>query len=646
VNQKPASHAWVRPLVYLTTGLVVVWLLQQVALGPGLSGTTEIPYSEFKAKISRGEIAEVSLAETIRGSMKPLAGAPEKDGGARAFLTIAPATGDPDLLRQLDEAHVVYRIERPPSAIDVFIVSWVLPLGLIVLLWAAATQSLRTRLGGPGVLSVGRSKATEVMAAEVGVTFKDVGGADEAIAELQEIIQFLRTPQQFARLGGHIPKGVLLVGPPGTGKTLIAKATAGEAGVRFFETSGSEFVEMFVGVGAARVRDLFAQARAVAPAIVFIDEIDAVGRSRGGVITLSGSDEREQTLNQLLGEIDGFKADAARPVIIMAATNRPEILDPALLRAGRFDRQVVLGNPDLAGRLQILRIHSRSVVLAPDFDLERAARITPGFSGADLANAMNEAALLSARRNAPAVTLADFQAAIERVVGGLERRSRVMNARERETVAYHECGHALVAGLVPKGDPVAKISIIPRTRGALGYTMQMPKEDRYLLSREELEDQLASMMGGRAAEHLILDTVSTGAVDDIQRATQLARRMVTEFGMSDALGPVRYAGQRLQYLAGVLEEAADISSDTKERIDAEVQRLVGEQFDRAEALLASRRDALVRLATELLESESLDGSAVQAALAASRPATLAVVQGTNTMSSPDIKVTDRALDRA
>jgi cell division protease FtsH len=537
-------------------------------------------------------------------------------------------------------------IERPPSAIDVFIVSWVLPLGLIVLLWAAATQSLRTRLGGPGVLSVGRSKATEVMAAEVGVTFKDVGGADEAIAELQEIIQFLRTPQQFARLGGHIPKGVLLVGPPGTGKTLIAKATAGEAGVRFFETSGSEFVEMFVGVGAARVRDLFAQARAVAPAIVFIDEIDAVGRSRGGVITLSGSDEREQTLNQLLGEIDGFKADAARPVIIMAATNRPEILDPALLRAGRFDRQVVLGNPDLAGRLQILRIHSRSVVLAPDFDLERAARITPGFSGADLANAMNEAALLSARRNAPAVTLADFQAAIERVVGGLERRSRVMNARERETVAYHECGHALVAGLVPKGDPVAKISIIPRTRGALGYTMQMPKEDRYLLSREELEDQLASMMGGRAAEHLILDTVSTGAVDDIQRATQLARRMVTEFGMSDALGPVRYAGQRLQYLAGVLEEAADISSDTKERIDAEVQRLVGEQFDRAEALLASRRDALVRLATELLESESLDGSAVQAALAASRPATLAVVQGTNTMSSPDIKVTDRALDRA
>jgi cell division protease FtsH len=335
---------------------------------------------------------------------------------------------------------------------------------------------------------------------------------------------------------------------------------------------------------------------------------------------MGGSDEREQTLNQLLGEIDGFKADAAHPVIIMAATNRPEILDPALLRAGRFDRQVVLGNPDLVGRSQILRIHSQKIVLAPDFDLDRAARVTPGFSGADLANAMNEAALLSARRNAAAVTFADFEAAIERVVGVLERRSRVMNARERETVAYHECGHALVASLVPKGDPVAKISIIPRTRGALGYTMQMPKEDRYLLSREELEDQLASMMGGRASEQLMLGTISTGAVDDIQRATQLARRMVTEFGMSDTLGPVRYAGQRLQYLAGTLEEAADISAETKDRIDAEVQRIVEGQLDRAQALLSSHREALMRLATKLLELESLDGSAVRAVLAESPPA--------------------------
>jgi cell division protease FtsH len=480
-------------------------------------------------------------------------------------------------------------------------------------LWSLAGRNLASRAGA-GIFGVGKSKATEVKAEEVGVTFKDVGGADEAIAELEEIIQFLKTPQKFARLGGRIPKGVLLVGPPGTGKTLIAKATAGEAGVRFFETSGSEFVEMFVGVGAARVRDLFEQARAAAPAIVFIDEIDAIGQSRGGGVRFVTNDEREQTLNQLLAEIDGFKADAENPVIIMAATNRPEILDPALLRAGRFDRQVVLGNPDLTGRLQILKIHSRTIALAPDFDLERAARVTPGFSGADLANVINEAALLSARRNAANVTFADFEAAIERVVGGLEQRSRVMNPKERQTVAFHECGHALVASLVPSGDPVSKISIIPRSRGALGYTMQMPKEDRYLLSMEELEDQIAIMMGGRAAEHLMTGTISTGAVDDIQRATQLAKRMVTEFGMSEKLGSVRYAGQRLQYIGGAVDEGSDSSAETRETIDTEVRRIISEQFARAHALLAGHRDALMRLSTDLLQAESLDGSAVVAAL--------------------------------
>jgi cell division protease FtsH len=453
----------------------------------------------------------------------------------------------------------------------------------------------------------------------VGVTFKDVGGADEAIGELQEITQFLKTPQRFARLGGRIPKGVLLVGPPGTGKTLIAKATAGEAGVRFFETSGSGFVEMFVGVGAARVRDLFEHARAAAPAIVFIDEIDAIGQSRGGATRMMGNDEREQTLNQLLAEIDGFKSDANSPVIIMAATNRPEVLDPALLRAGRFDRQVVLGNPDLTGRVQILRIHSQRITLAPEFDLERAARVTPGFSGADLANVMNEAALLSARRNADGVSFADFEAAIERVLGGLEQRSRVLNARERQTVAHHECGHALVASLVPHGDPVSKISIIPRSRGALGYTMQMPKEDRYLLSVEELEDQVAILMGGRAAERVMLGTISTGAVDDIQRATQLARRMVTEFGMSEKLGSVRYAGDRLRYLGGAVDEGSDCSSETRQTIDAEVSRIVGEQAARAESLLTEHRDDLTLLATRLLEVESLDGSDVREVLA--RPAT-------------------------
>jgi cell division protease FtsH len=614
---------------YLGVALVVVWLLQAV-VNPLLPRPAEIPYSEFKAKLAAGQINDVTLGAEITGLMKKATPSQAGDAGNR-FVTIPPPTGDPELVKELGAAGVTYQAEAPPSPMIGFILSWVVPLLLIAGLWSLASRSLTSRLGD-GVFGVGRSKATEVKAEDVGVTFKDVGGADEAIAELQEIIQFLKTPQKFARLGGRIPKGVLLVGPPGTGKTLIAKATAGEAGVRFFETSGSEFVEMFVGVGAARVRDLFDQARAAAPAIVFIDEIDAIGQSRGGGIRLATNDEREQTLNQLLAEIDGFKADAENPVIIMAATNRPEILDPALLRAGRFDRQVALGNPDMTGRLQILKIHSRHITLAPDFDLERAARVTPGFSGADLANVVNEAALLSARRNATGVSFADFEAAIERVVGGLEQRSRVMNESERRTVAFHECGHAIVASLVPSGDPVSKISIIPRSRGALGYTMQMPKEDRYLLSKQELEDQIAVMMGGRAAEHLMCGTISTGAVDDIQRATQLATRMVTEFGMSERLGSVRYAGQRLQYLGGAVDEIAETGAETRETIDAEIRRIVGEQAGRAEALLLAHRDALAWLATDLLRSESLDGTAVRQALTGRRlPAAPA---GTVTAAGP------------
>jgi cell division protease FtsH len=599
-------------MAYLGPALLGVWLLQMV-MGPLLvPQVVEIPYSEFKTTLAAGQIVDVTLGPQIQGIMKNASPKSSKEG-TRQFVTLAPPNGDPDLLAELGAAHVIYRAERPPNPISTFVISWILPLMLMVGLWSLASKSLAARAGG-GIFGVGKSKATEVNAEEVGVTFADVGGADEAIAELQEIIMFLKTPQRFARLGGRIPKGVLLVGPPGTGKTLIAKATAGEAGVRFFETSGSEFVEMFVGVGAARVRDLFVHARAAAPAIVFIDEIDAIGQSRGGGVRFVTNDEREQTLNQLLGEIDGFKADAESPVIIMAATNRPEVLDQALLRAGRFDRQVVLGNPDLTGRLQILKIHSRTITLAPEFDLERAARITPGFSGADLANVINEAALLSARRNAESVTFADFEAAIERVVGGLEQRSRVMNPKERETVACHECGHALVASLVPSGDPVSKISIIPRSRGALGYTMQMPKEDRYLLSVDELEDQIAIMMGGRAAEHLILGTISTGAVDDIQRATQLATRMVTEFGMSEKLGSVRYAGPRLQYIGGAVNDDSRSSAETRETIDAEVRRIVGEQSARAEALLNLHRDALTRLSADLLQSESLDGSAAREVL--------------------------------
>jgi cell division protease FtsH len=469
---------------------------------------------------------------------------------------------------------------------------------------------------GGGIFGVGRSKAVQVKPEQVGVTFKDVGGADEAIDELREIIQFLKTPEQFASLGGRIPKGVLLVGPPGTGKTLLAKATAGEAEVTFFESSGSEFVEMFVGVGAARVRDLFEQARQAAPAIVFIDEIDAIGQSRGAQTYSGGNDEREQTLNQLLAEIDGFNTDKSRPVIIMAATNRPEVLDPALLRAGRFDRQVEVSNPDLIGRVQILKIHSRGVTLSKHFDLERAARITPGFSGADLANAINEAALLAARRKAASVEMKDFEAAMERVVAGLERKTRVMNEVERNTVAYHESGHALVSELLPTTDPVAKISIIPRGRGALGYTLQMPTEDRYLLTEEELNDRVSVMLGGRAAESLTFDSISTGASDDIQKATELVRRMVTEFGMSKKLGSVRYAGQQLQYLGHITQENSELSPHTRDLIDAEVQDMVTLQYERAKSLLQQHNTALGILATRLLEQETLDGSEVAGALKA------------------------------
>ncbi len=602
-------------LPYVAAALMGVWLLQAL-VAPLVPRAAEIPYSEFKVKLAAGDVTEVTLGTLIEGVMKD----PEGQAAGRAttpFTTLPPPDGDPDLIKELGAAHVTYRAKTPPSPIAAFVLSWVLPLVVMMGLWSLAGRSLAARTGGNlggGIFGVGKSKATEVKTEEVGVTFKDVGGADEAIAELREIIEFLKSPQRFAKLGGRIPKGVLLVGPPGTGKTLIAKATAGEAGVRFFETSGSEFVEMFVGVGAARVRDLFEQARAAAPAIVFIDEIDAIGQSRGGGVRLMTNDEREQTLNQLLAEIDGFNTGAENPVIIMAATNRPEILDPALLRAGRFDRQVVLGNPDLVGRLQILQIHSGRITLVPEFDLERAARITPGFSGADLANVVNEAALLAARRQSAGVTFADFEAAIERVLGGLEQRSRVMNPKERETVACHECGHAIVASLVPTGDPVSKISIIPRSRGSLGYTMQMPKEDRYLLSMEELEDRIAVMMGGRAAEQVMFGTISTGAVDDIQRATQLAKRMVTEFGMSDKLGSVRYSGQHLQYLGTAVAEGSDVSAATHETIDAEVRRIVGAQFERATALLAAHRDALSDLSAQLLKAESLDGGAVREAL--------------------------------
>lgn len=600
-------------ITYIVMGLIVLWLFQTFVLPP-TTQAVEIPYSEFREKLARGEILSVVIAQNdIIGEMKnPEPGVQPE---VIRFDTVMAPGSDPKLIEDLQTAGIKYRFARPPSPAGALLLSWILPLGLLAVFWYFLFRMRSGSMGGlGGIFGVAKSKATEVKPEDVGVTFKDVGGVDEAVAELQEIIQFLKNPEQFSKLGGRIPKGVLLVGPPGTGKTLLAKATAGEAGVSFFQTSGSEFVEMFVGVGAARVRDLFEQARKTAPAIVFIDEIDAIGQSRAGAIRIGGNDEREQTLNQLLAEIDGFKSTTSAPVIIMAATNRPEVLDPALLRAGRFDRQVTVGNPDLIGRQQILRIHSKGIKLAPDFDIERAARMTPGFSGADLANVMNEAALLAARRKADTVTLADFEAAIERVVAGLEKRTRVMNDDVRQAVAYHEAGHALVAALVPHGDPVSKISIVPRTRGALGYTMQMPQEDRYLVREDELLDRIATIMGGRAAEKIVYGKVSTGASDDIMRATELARRMVTEFGMSEALGSVRYAGQQLQYLGGAIEDNAGLSPETRKLIDAEVKRIIEEQYQRAQELLSQHRPALERLTQELLRCETVDGEAVKAAL--------------------------------
>lgn len=603
-------RSWVS---FWVVSLIGMWIFQQFILTPLLIHETQIPYSEFKSKIATGEIVEVTLGqERIVGTMvNP--GQADGKSSTIPFTTNTVPGGDPTLIPALDQAGVKYSVSEPPSPLGNILLAYGLPLGLMAGLWYVGSKQMgKGGFGAGGMLGVSKSKATEVKPESIGVTFKDVGGADEAITELQEIIQFLKSPEKFASLGGRIPKGVLLVGSPGTGKTLLAKATAGEAGVAFFETSGSEFVEMFVGVGAARVRDLFEQARQAAPAIVFIDEIDAIGQSRGGSVRMGNNDEREQTLNQLLAEIDGFKSEQGKPVIIMAATNRPEVLDQALLRAGRFDRQITVSPPDLAGRLQILRIHSRKIHLSPEFDIERAARMTPGFSGADLENVMNEAALLAARRSASAVEMNDFEAAIERVVAGLEKKSRVMNDQERTAVAYHESGHALVAELLPHADRVAKVSIVPRGRGALGYTMQMPSEDRYLLTKEELEDRIAVMLGGRAAEQVVFDRISTGASDDIQRASELARRMVMEFGMSEKLGTVRYASQQYQFLSG--ESSATASQETLRMIDEEVQQIITGQYQRAQAALIEHRAALEGLTRQLLETETVDGAAVRQAL--------------------------------
>jgi cell division protease FtsH len=588
---------------YVIAAILIMLLIQQFIVRPLLLQSTEIPYSQFKTALRAGEVKSVSISENqITGTLG------EED---QAFSTVR--VEDPDLIKELEAQDVEIQGEVTSEGGLVTLLGWILPLVLMVGFWYWMMGRMRGGSGvGGGIFSFGKSKARVVQGEQTGVTFKDVGGADEAVIELQEVTEFLKNPARFQRLGGKMPKGVLLVGSPGTGKTLLARATAGEAGVPFYSLSGAEFIEMFVGVGASRVRDLFEQAKKTAPSIIFIDEIDAIGGRRAGAGAVGVHEEREQTLNQLLAEMDGF--ESTRGVIVMAATNRPEVLDPALLRPGRFDRQIVVDLPDLTGRQQILGIHVRQVTLAGDVDLAIVARITPGFSGADLENVVNQAALLAARRGKAAVQMVDFDEAIERVLAGSERRARAMNEHEKQVVAVHEAGHALVASLLPGTDPVHKVSIVPRGR-ALGYTLQRPIEDRYLLNEGELHARLAVLLGGRVAEALTFDQVSTGAADDLARATDLARRMVVEYGMSPALGPVRLAADpQIAYLNHQSGLDSRVSPQTAAKVDVETRRIVEEALSQAWELLDIHRRALDRLAARLCEQETVDGDEVAAIL--------------------------------
>jgi cell division protease FtsH len=567
----------------------------------------QIPYSQFETYLSQGKIAEVAVSDRfIQGRFR------EPIDGKPMFVTTRV---EPDLARQL-QGHGVVVTGQIESTFLRDLLSWVVPVVLFIVVWRFMLRRLGSGMGG-GLLQIGKSKAKIYVQSDTGVTFKDVAGVDEAKEELKEIVDFLKDPQGYGRLGGHMPKGILLVGPPGTGKTLLARAVAGEAGVPFFSISGSEFVEMFVGVGAARVRDLFEQARAQAPAIIFIDELDALGRARGIGPMSGGHDEKEQTLNQLLAELDGF--DPSAGVVLLAATNRPEILDPALLRAGRFDRQVLVDRPDKPGRVQILGVHLKKARLAADVSPEDIAALTPGFTGADLANLVNEAALLATRRGGDAVTMADFNNAIERIVAGLEKRNRLLNPKEREIVAYHEMGHALVAMTLPGVDPVHKVSIIPRGVGALGYTIQRPTEDRFLMTRTELDNKMAVLLGGRAAEWVVFGHLSTGAADDLVKVTDIARAIVTRYGMTEAIGHVALEKDRRSFLAtdqpyyGPLERS--YSDETAAAVDAEVKRIVDDAFDRTVKLLGDHRDALERTARRLLEAETLDSAQIAALIA-------------------------------
>ncbi|NWF93690.1 MAG: ATP-dependent metallopeptidase FtsH/Yme1/Tma family protein [Syntrophaceae bacterium] len=550
-----------------------------------------IPYSEFKESLRAGKIKELTITQ------ESIAGDRETEKGVRKFQTVR--VEDPDLVKEL-EAHRVKYTGKVESKWLMNLLSWIVPLVFFFVVW----RLLFSRIGPEtSVMSFGKSRAKIYAEKEKKVSFADVAGIDEAKEELKEVVEFLKNPGKFQRLGGKIPKGVLLVGMPGTGKTLLARAVAGEANVPFFSISGSDFVEMFVGVGAARVRDLFAQAQTHAPCIIFIDELDALGKARG-VNPLGRHDEQEQTLNQLLAEMDGF--DPNTGVIIMAATNRPEILDPALLRPGRFDRHVVVDRPDLVGREEILRIHTRNVKLSPDVDLKVIASRTPGFVGADLANIVNEAALLAARKNKESVEMADIEEAIDRVVAGLEKKRRLMSKKEKEIVAFHESGHAIMASLLPSADPVRRISIIPRGISALGYTLQLPTEDRYLMTKTELLDRLAVLLGGRVAEEITFGEISTGAHNDLLRATDIATSMVKEYGMSEKLGYVTYEKEKKPLFLPSSLSSKEYSEETAKQIDAEVKKIIDETYTRVKETLTGKRDKLEELARLLLEKEVVE----------------------------------------
>jgi cell division protease FtsH len=589
MEKKQQIHFW-----YVIAAVLLMLFIQSLYLQR--TKLTPIPYSQFETLLDQNKIKEVAITQNrIQGTLKDA-----DPDGLKDFVTTR--VQPPELAESLTKHGVTYSgVVESHWIAD--LLSWILPAIFFVGIWMFAIR--RMGQGGlGGLMTIGKSRAKVYVEKETKVTFGDVAGVDEAKEELVEIVNFLKDPKTYGRLGGRPPKGVLLVGPPGTGKTLLARAVAGEAGVPFFSISGSEFVEMFVGVGAARVRDLFEQARKHAPAIIFIDELDALGRARGP-FGGGGQDEKDQTLNQLLAELDGF--DPSSGLVLLAATNRPEILDPALLRAGRFDRQILVDRPDKRGREQILAVHLKKAKLAADVNPEQIAALTPGFTGADLANLVNEATLLATRRNADAVTMGDFNNAIERMVAGLEKRNRLLNPLERRVVAYHELGHVLVALALPGTDTVHKVSIIPHGVGALGYTIQRPTEDRYLMTRAELEHKMAGLLGGRAAEQLVFGEISTGAADDLARATDIARAMVLRYGMSEALGNVAYDRERSPFLQGnyPVPQERNYSEDTAHAVDAAVRRFVDQAFEQATTILRKNRALLDRTAAALLETETL-----------------------------------------